>query len=104
MATIGRFSAIARIKWPFRANWSGLPAWFTWLLVHLVFIVSFRKRASVLFQWAWTYLLYMLGSRLITGNQKLDGWSDQQRASDTLSRSSSGKTVATGGALSADRH
>jgi NADH dehydrogenase len=77
MATIGRFSAVARIKWPFRANWSGLPAWFTWLLVHLVFIISFRNRISVLFQWAWTYLLYMRGSRLITGNRKLEGWTKQ---------------------------
>jgi NADH dehydrogenase len=77
MATIGRFSAIARIKWPFHANWSGLPAWFTWLLVHLVFIISFRNRISVLFQWAWTYLLYMRGSRLITGNRKLGGWTNQ---------------------------
>ena len=90
MATIGRFSAIARIKWPFRANWSGLPAWFSWLMVHLVFIISFRNRISVLFQWAWTYLFYMRGSRLITGSRNLQGWIDQQHATDVLSRSSRG--------------
>src|SRR5229473_497086 len=71
MATIGRFSAIAEIKWPIRAHLSGLPAWFTWLMVHLVFIISFRNRISVLFNWAWTYLFYMRGSRLITGARKL---------------------------------
>jgi NADH:ubiquinone reductase (H+-translocating) len=85
MATIGRFSAIARIKWPFRANWSGLPVWFTWLFVHLVFIISFRNRISVLFQWAWTYLFYMRGSRLIRRNRRLDGWTDRQRAPEALS-------------------
>ncbi len=85
MATIGRFSAIARIKWPIRAHLSGLPAWFTWLMVHLVFIISFRNRISVLFNWAWTYLFYMRGSRLITGAQEPQGQSvpasDSQRRS-----------------------
>ncbi len=77
MATIGRFSAVADIKWPFKAHWGGLPAWVTWLVVHLVFIIGFRNRVAVLFQWGWTYLFYTRGSRLITGSQVLPGWSEQ---------------------------
>jgi NADH:ubiquinone reductase (H+-translocating) len=87
MATIGRFSAVANIKWPFRARWGGLIAWFTWLTVHLAFIISYRNRMSVLFQWAWTYLFYLRGSRLITGNQSLKGQQKQQPTRVPLSRS-----------------
>ena len=74
MATIGRYSAVADIKWPFKAHWGGLPAWFTWLLVHLVFIIDFRSRIAVLAQWGWTYLFYSRGARLITGSLDLPGW------------------------------
>ncbi len=77
MATIGRFSAVAKIEWPFKAHWGGFPAWMTWLMVHLVFIIGFRNRLAVLFQWGWTYLFYTRGSRLITGSQVLPGWDDQ---------------------------
>jgi len=77
MATIGRFSAVADLKWPFKAHWGGFPAWATWLLVHLVFIIGFRNRIAVLFQWGWTYLFYTRGSRLITGSPYLPGWEDQ---------------------------
>ncbi len=77
MATIGRFSAVAKIEWPFKAHWGGFPAWMTWLLVHLVFIIGFRNRLAVLFQWGWTYLFYTRGSRLITGSRVLPGWQDQ---------------------------
>jgi NADH dehydrogenase len=77
MAVIGRFSAVADIQWPFKAHWGGLPAWMTWLMVHLVFIIGFRNRLAVLMQWGWTYLFYTRGSRLITGSQELPGWNDQ---------------------------
>jgi NADH dehydrogenase len=74
MATIGRSAAIAKIEWPFRAHWSGFPAWMVWLLVHIFFLIGFRNRLSVFRQWAWTYLTYRDGVRLITGSQKLPGW------------------------------
>ena len=77
MATIGRFSAVAKIEWPFKAHWGGFPAWVTWLMVHLVFLIGFRNRLTVLAQWGWTYLFYTRGSRLITGSQDLPGWEDQ---------------------------
>ncbi len=82
MATIGRFAAVANIEWPFKAQWGGFPAWMTWLLVHLVFIIGFRNRLAVLAQWGWTYLFYTRGSRLITGSQELPGWEDQPGVRD----------------------
>jgi NADH dehydrogenase len=83
MATIGRYSAVADIQWPFKAHWGGFPAWVTWLLVHLVFIISLRNRIAVLFQWAATYLFLSRGARLITGSQELPGWNETQGLRDT---------------------
>jgi NADH:ubiquinone reductase (H+-translocating) len=74
MATIGRNRAVADVKWPFKAHWSGFPAWITWLTVHIFFLVGFRNRVLVMVQWAWTYLTLGHGARLIMGNQKLPGW------------------------------
>lgn len=74
MATIGRKAAVAKIVWPFKAHWSGFPAWATWLLVHIFFLIGFRNRLSVFRQWAWTYLTFNDGARLITGSQELPGW------------------------------
>jgi NADH dehydrogenase len=74
MATIGRKAAIAKIEWPFHAHWSGFPAWITWLVVHIFFLIGFRNRIAVFRQWAWTYLTLSDGARLITGSQELPGW------------------------------
>ena len=74
MATIGRTAAVAKIEWPFKAHWSGLPAWMTWLAVHIFFLIGFRNRVRVFAQWAWTYLAFNDGVRLITGSQDLPGW------------------------------
>lgn len=77
MATIGRKAAVANIKWPFHAHWSGFPAWMTWLVVHVFFLIGFRNRFSVFRQWAWTYLTFNDGVRLIEGDQTLPGWGYQ---------------------------
>jgi NADH dehydrogenase len=74
MATIGRKAAVANIQWPFKGHWSGFPAWMTWLTVHIFFLIGFRNRLSVFAQWAWTYLTFSDGARLITGSQELPGW------------------------------
>jgi NADH:ubiquinone reductase (H+-translocating) len=74
MATIGRKAAVANIVWPFKAHWSGLPAWMTWLVVHIFFLIGFRNRLGVFLQWAWTYITFSDGARLITGSQELPGW------------------------------
>lgn len=45
---------------------SGLIAWVIWLAVHIFFLIGFRNRVLVMFQWAWAYLTYQPGARLIT--------------------------------------
>ena len=65
MATIGRNKAVADLKF---VHLSGLPAWLAWLFVHIIFLVGFRNRLLVLFQWAWAYLSFNKGARLITRN------------------------------------
>lgn len=74
MATIGRKMAVARIIWPFKAHWSGFMAWMTWLTVHIFFLIGFRNRWSVFSNWAYTYLRFRTGARLITGSRELPGW------------------------------
>jgi NADH dehydrogenase len=76
MATIGRMDAVARIAWPFKAHWSGFPAWATWLTVHIFFLIGFRNRLSVFAAWIWTYFTFTRGARLITGDQRLPGWQE----------------------------
>jgi NADH dehydrogenase len=77
MATIGRSAAVADIKWPFKGHWSGFPAWLAWLMVHIFFLIGFRSRFAVFREWAWTYLTFSDGVRLITGSQVLPGWDVQ---------------------------
>ncbi len=74
MATIGRKAAVANVKWPFKAHWGGFPAWMTWLVVHIYFLIGFRNRIAVFLQWAWIYFTFRGGVRLITGSQVLPGW------------------------------
>ncbi|MFZ0662609.1 MAG: NAD(P)/FAD-dependent oxidoreductase [Acidobacteriaceae bacterium] len=78
MATIGRMAAVARIKWPFKANLSGFPAWVTWLTIHIFFLIGFRNRLAVLIDWVWNYFTFTHGARLITGSEDLPGWVQQE--------------------------
>ena len=80
MATIGRMDAVADVKWPFKAHMSGMPAWFTWLTVHIFFLIGFRNRISVFATWIWTYFTFTRGARLITGDQRLAGWKEMLAA------------------------
>jgi len=63
MATIGRSAAVA---WIGRFKFSGLPAWLAWLFIHLIFLIGFRNRIAVLFQWAYSYFSYKRSARIIT--------------------------------------
>ncbi len=73
LATIGRAAAVAQIG---KLRISGYPAWLAWLFIHIFFLIGFRNRLIVLIQWAWSYLTYDRGVRLITGDQSLPGWED----------------------------
>jgi NADH dehydrogenase len=63
LATIGRAAAVADIR-----GWrlSGLLAWLAWLAIHIFFLIGFRNRALVMFEWAWAYVSWQRGARLIT--------------------------------------
>ncbi len=63
MATIGRSAAVA---WMGRFKFSGLLAWLAWLFIHLIFLIGFRNRIAVLFQWTYSYFSYKRSARIIT--------------------------------------
>jgi NADH dehydrogenase len=63
MATIGRSAAVAMIG---RIKLSGFPAWLAWLFIHLIFLIGFRNRLAVLFQWTYSYFSFRRSARIIT--------------------------------------
>ena len=63
MATIGRNQAIAEL--PFHLRFHGFIGWLMWLGLHLIELMGFRNRANVLVNWAWNYVTYDRGSRLL---------------------------------------
>ncbi len=67
LATIGRSSAVGTIG---ALRLSGWIAWMAWWSVHIVFLIDFRSRFVVLVTWAWNYLTFQRGARLITGPWK----------------------------------
>ena len=75
LATIGRSSAVGTIG---RFQLSGWLAWMAWWAIHIVFLIDFRKRFFVFMSWAWSYLTFQRGSRLIT-----DTWSPGGQSSET---------------------
>ncbi|HEY5610578.1 MAG TPA: FAD-dependent oxidoreductase, partial [Thermoanaerobaculia bacterium] len=70
LATIGRAAAVADFG-PIKL--SGFIAWFAWLAIHIFFLIGFRNRFLVITQWAWAYVTYQRGARLITGSWKPRG-------------------------------
>ncbi len=65
LATIGRNAAVADFG---RVELSGFVAWVAWLLIHVFFLIGFRNRFLVLFDWTFSYLTYERAARLITGD------------------------------------
>jgi NADH dehydrogenase len=62
LATIGRNRAVAMFG---RLHLSGYPAWLTWLVAHIYFLINFRNRLAVLIDWAWSYWTYDRYARII---------------------------------------
>jgi NADH:ubiquinone reductase (H+-translocating) len=67
MATIGRNAAVAELRGGLRLR--GRLAWAAWLGLHLLYLVGFRNRLSVLLNWAWSYLTYDRGVRLVFSDE-----------------------------------
>jgi len=66
LAVIGRGAGVAAFP---KSTWSGTLAWWAWLLIHIFYLIGFRNRVLVLMQWAWAYLTWQRGARLITGDR-----------------------------------
>lgn len=67
MATLGRHRAVADL--PGGLRFGGWVAWFLWLFLHIGYLAGFRNRLVVLVQWAWEYLTWQRGVRLILGTR-----------------------------------
>lgn len=63
MATVGRRRAIAKVE---KMQLSGVIAWLAWMAIHVFFLIGFHNRFVVMFNWAWQYLTWKRGARLIT--------------------------------------
>jgi NADH dehydrogenase len=66
-ATIGRYRALFQFE---SFNLTGRPAWWFWLLLHIMYLAGFRNRVGVLLEWAYSYFTYQRGARLITANRR----------------------------------
>ncbi len=86
MATIGRNAAVAETPWGFRAK--GFGAWLAWLFVHLMYLVGFRNRLLVFFDWLWNYISYDRSARMIFP----DPFRSRPASSDIITLSDEKKT------------
>jgi NADH dehydrogenase len=64
LAVIGRGDAVANLP---GLRFGGFFAWLIWIFLHIAYLIGFRNRVLVLIEWAWSYLTYARGARLITG-------------------------------------
>ncbi|MBV9108236.1 MAG: NAD(P)/FAD-dependent oxidoreductase [Gemmatimonadetes bacterium] len=71
MATIGRRAAVLEMPKP-HVRAKGWFAWMAWLFIHVISLIGFRNRISVLVEWGWNYLTWQRGARLITGEVSPD--------------------------------
>lgn len=70
LATIGRKAGVADIK---GVRLWGLPAWLAWLGIHIFFLIGFRNRVVVMFEWALAYLTYARSARIVLGGTRVSG-------------------------------
>jgi NADH dehydrogenase len=68
LATIGRMAAVVDLG---KLKFSGLLAWWFWLVMHVFFLIGFRNRLVVLLNWTWAYWSYQRAARIILG--RVDG-------------------------------
>jgi NADH dehydrogenase len=70
LATIGRARAVADFG---RVRFGGFFAWVAWLAIHIFYLIGFRNRLFVLASWAWSYVTFRRGARIITGVPPMEG-------------------------------
>ncbi len=71
LAVIGRGDAVANVP---GLRFGGFFAWLIWIFLHITYLIGFRNRVLVLIEWAWSYVTYARGARLITGDVKPGAW------------------------------
>ena len=69
MATVGRNLAVVDLP---KFKFQGFFAWFVWMFVHLMLLVGFRNKLVVFINWAWSYIWFDKGTRLIVRPFKKD--------------------------------
>ncbi len=77
LATIGRSAAVARLG---RFEFSGLLAWLLWAFVHVFYLISFRSRVIVMFEWIWLYFTRQRGARVILETNQAAPVAERPRA------------------------
>jgi NADH dehydrogenase len=80
LAVIGRSRAIADLN---KVRFTGRFAWLFWLFLHIMYLVGFRNRLSVLIQWAYSYFTYQRGVRLITNPERGQAEATTKSTKDT---------------------
>lgn len=76
MATIGRRSAVVQVN---NLHYGGVLAWFTWLFIHIYYLIGFKNRLFVFMQWSWSYFTFKRGARLILDKE----WRSRQLPATT---------------------
>ena len=67
LASISRSSAVVDLRgWKF----SGFTGWLFWLFAHIFFLIGFRNRVAVMWNWAWSYMTWQRGARIIVGGRQ----------------------------------
>ena len=64
LATIGKNKAVGQFR---KLRFTGFTAWLAWLFIHIYFLTGFANRFLVVFHWAWSYVTFKRGARLILG-------------------------------------
>jgi NADH dehydrogenase len=68
LATIGRERAVAEFG-NGRLKFGGRLAWMLWLFIHIMYLAGFRNRVIVLMEWAYAYVTYRRGARIIRSSE-----------------------------------
>ena len=70
LASISRSSAVVDLR---GLKFSGFVGWLFWLFAHIFFLIGFRNRLAVMWNWAWSYMTWQRGARIIVGRRGRDG-------------------------------
>lgn len=82
LATIGRARAVGVLGFGLGMQLTGFIAWALWAMIHISYLIGFRNRILVMIDWAWSYVFFSRGARLITGDSMLRLLRSRERAEE----------------------